>query len=97
MWASSVDLCDIKGEGPCAVRGSPELEVAPVAGRAIVFGSGAENAHRGTRGTPGPRYVLSFWFTCDARMEMGSFLDGKMHVSFQRQKTVEILEASREL
>ena len=85
------------GEGPCAVRGSPELEVAPVAGRAIVFGSGAENAHRVTRVTRGTRYVLSFWFTCDARMEMGSFLDGKMHVSFQRQKTVEILEASREL
>jgi len=25
----------------------------------------------------------SFWFTCDSRREMKSFLDGKMHVRFE--------------
>jgi hypothetical protein len=68
--------------GPCRVVSAPGLEVAPRAGRAIVFGSGRENPHRVTRVTGGTRFVLSFWFTCDARREMRSFLDGKMHVRF---------------
>mmetsp|Transcript_46723 Transcript_46723/g.105607 ORF Transcript_46723/g.105607 Transcript_46723/m.105607 type:complete len:304 (+) Transcript_46723:147-1058(+) len=68
--------------GPCEVVGRPSLEIEPRAGRAVVFGSGPENPHRVTRVTKGTRFVLSFWFTCDARREMKSFLDGKMHVRF---------------
>eukprot|EP00613_Pedinella_sp_CCMP2098_P077755 CAMPEP_0171962160 /NCGR_PEP_ID=MMETSP0993-20121228/167300_1 /TAXON_ID=483369 /ORGANISM="non described non described, Strain CCMP2098" /LENGTH=228 /DNA_ID=CAMNT_0012610421 /DNA_START=171 /DNA_END=857 /DNA_ORIENTATION=+ len=72
--------------GPCLVTGKPTLVVEPRAGRAIVFGSGRENPHRVTQVTGGTRYVLSFWFTCDARREMISFLDGKMHVRFGETK-----------
>jgi len=68
--------------GPCVPVGPPSLVVAPRAGRAVVFGSGRENPHRVRRVSAGTRYVLSFWFTCDARLEMKSFLDGKMHVRF---------------
>jgi hypothetical protein len=68
--------------GPCLVTGPPSLVVEPRAGRVIVFGSGRENPHKVTRVTGGTRYVLSFWFTCDSRREMHSFLDGKMHVRF---------------
>jgi hypothetical protein len=28
-------------------------------------------------------FAGSFWFTCDGRREMKSFLDGKMHVRFE--------------
>lgn len=73
----------VNEEGPCVPAGPPALAVQPRAGRAVVFGSGRENPHRVTRVTKGTRYVLSFWFTCDGRREMKSFLDGKMHVRFE--------------
>ena len=70
--------------GPCAIapESRPTLVVSPRRGRAIVFGSGRENPHRVARVTGGTRFVLSFWFTCDSRREMKSFLDGKMHIRF---------------
>ena len=44
--------------GPCLVVAPPRLTVSPRAGRAIVFGSGAENPHRVSRVTGGTRFVL---------------------------------------
>jgi hypothetical protein len=32
-------------------------------------------------------FSFSFWFTCDGRREMKSFLDGKMHVRFEGSDT----------
>ena len=65
-----------------AVVGPAELVVEPRRGRLIVFGSGRENPHRVTRVEKGTRYVLSFWFTCDASKHFGAFLDGKEHGRF---------------
>jgi hypothetical protein len=58
--------------------------VEPVAGRVAIFSSGAENPHRVERVTWGQRFVLAFWFTCDAAKEFQIFLDGKAHVAFSK-------------
>lgn len=79
---SALDCPNDPAAGPCAVIAEPELTVAPAQGRLIVFGSGKENPHRVSRVLSGVRFVLSFWFTCDARREMRNFLDGRQHVHF---------------
>lgn len=73
---------DMENPGPCVAVGSPDLIVEPRKGRLIVFGSGRENPHRVTRVKEGTRYVLSFWFSCDKRKRFKTFLDGKVHNTF---------------
>lgn len=60
-----------------------EHEVPPKAGRLVSFTAGNENPHRLTLVRSGTRYVLSFWFTCDRRMEFENFLDGDAHASYK--------------
>ena len=35
----------------------------------------------------GTRYVLSFWFTCDKRKRFKTFLDGKVHNTFDTDES----------
>ena len=51
-------------------------------GRTLIFTSDAENPHYVERLLSGERYVLAFWFTCDARKEFEIFLDGEAHSTF---------------
>ena len=76
---------DMNNPGPCVAIGPPELIVEPRKGRLIVFGSGRENPHRVTRVRTGTRYVLSFWFSCDKRKSFQTFLDGKVHQTFDEK------------
>jgi hypothetical protein len=71
------------GEGGGA---PPEDEhvVEPRAGRLLIFTAGAENLHQVRRVATGTRYVFSMWFTCDARREFTTFLDGKAHDAFRK-------------
>lgn len=62
-----------------------ELQIEPRAGRVVIFTAGHENTHYVQQVTSGQRYVLSFWFTCDAHKEFEIFLDGKAHISFTRK------------
>ena len=78
---------DLHNPGPCVVIGPPELIVEPRKGRVIVFGSGRENPHRVTRFESGTRFVLSFWFSCDARTKFPNFLDGKVHQTFEEKES----------
>ena len=59
--------------------------VVPVAGRVVIFTSGAENPHYVERVTGGQRFVLAFWFTCNPKNEFEIFLDGKAHAVFSRR------------
>ena len=61
------------------------LEIEPKIGRVVMFTSGKENYHHVERVTSGVRYVLAFWFTCDARREMEIFLDGNAHIEFSNK------------
>ena len=61
------------------------LDVEPKAGRVVMFTSGKENYHHVERVTSGERFVLAFWFTCDARREMEIFLDGNAHIEFSNK------------
>lgn len=54
----------------------------PLRGRVVMFTSGPENLHRVERVTEGQRFVLAFWFTCDARRRFEIFLDGQAHIAF---------------
>ena len=54
----------------------------PTPGRVVIFSSGAENTHRVERVTRGERFVLAFWFTCDAAQTFEIFLDGSAHLAF---------------
>ena len=62
-----------------------ELTVEPRAGRVVIFTAGHENTHYVERVTSGQRFVLSFWFTCDAQREFEIFLDGKAHTTFSHR------------
>jgi predicted RNase H-like nuclease len=62
-----------------------ELTVEPRAGRVAIFTAGHENTHFVERVQSGQRFVLSFWFTCDARREFEIFLDGKAHTTFSHK------------
>jgi hypothetical protein len=53
-----------------------------MAGRVVIFFSGAENPHKVERVQSGQRYVLAFWFTCDSEKQFEIFLDGHAHVVF---------------
>jgi len=55
-----------------------------------MFGSGRENPHRVTKVKSGKRYVLSFWFTCDKRKRFKTFLDGKVHQTFNNNNNQEL-------
>jgi hypothetical protein len=55
-------------------------------GRVLLFTSGPENPHSVSRVISGSRFVLSFWFTCDAAREFQPFLDGEAHTSFSPTK-----------
>ena len=61
---------------------APDLEIEPLPGRLLLFTAGREHPHRVGRVTRGTRYVLSFWFSCDASKAFGTFLDGKVHGRF---------------
>lgn len=56
--------------------------VEPLAGRVVIFTSGAENPHFVERVMSGQRFVLAFWFTCDPKKEFQIFLDGQAHTEF---------------
>jgi hypothetical protein len=71
-------------------KGKPKLIVKPRRGRMIMFGSGRENPHRVTKVKSGKRYVLSFWFTCDKRKRFKTFLDGKVHQTFNNNNNQEL-------
>ena len=58
--------------------------VEPAPGRFVAFSAGQENVHHVARVLRGERFVLSMWFTCDARRRFRSFLDGKEHRAFER-------------
>ena len=60
----------------------PTEIVEPIPGRVVIFSSGAENTHRVERVTSGERFVLAFWFTCDASRQFEIFLDGQAHLAF---------------
>ena len=77
---------DYDNPGPCVAIGTPDLIVKPRKGRMIVFGSGRENPHRVTRVKEGIRYVLSFWFSCNKRKRFKTFLDGKVHKTFDQME-----------
>ncbi|ETV93482.1 hypothetical protein, variant 3 [Aphanomyces invadans] len=53
--------------------------VEPARGRLMMFTSGAENVHEVRPVESGARYLMSMWFTCDARKRFHNFLDGKVH------------------
>lgn len=57
----------------------------PARGRLMMFTSGKENLHQVQRVESGTRYVMSMWFSCDARKQFHNFLDGKMHQHFKRE------------
>jgi hypothetical protein len=59
-----------------------EDTVEPIAGRTLIFTSDHENPHYVERLESGERFVLAFWFTCDAAREFEIFLDGKAHTTF---------------
>ena len=77
---------DPTGELTGVVEDTPEepaaLEVAPARGRLMVFSAGRENPHRVTKVTRGARFVLSFWFTCDASRHYETFLDGRVRYTY---------------
>ncbi len=58
--------------------------IEPRAGRVVIFTADAENPHQVHRVLSGTRYVLSFWFTCEAQREFQIFLDGKAHTVFSQ-------------
>ena len=62
-----------------------EQVLEPRRGRVVMFSSGGENPHQVEKVTAGQRFVLSFWFTCDAAREFEIFLDGKSHTSFSKK------------
>jgi hypothetical protein len=59
-----------------------ELEVVPRPGRFVAFTAGEENVHHVARVLSGERFVLSLWFSCDARRAFSNFLDGQEHRVF---------------
>ena len=62
-----------------------EQIVEPKKGRVVFFTSGPENTHVVERVTKGQRFVLAFWFTCDATRQFQIFLDGKAHTTFSHR------------
>ncbi|CAM9723080.1 unnamed protein product [Chrysoparadoxa australica] len=60
-----------------------EMIIKPARGALLAFTAGMENPHQVRKVTSGTRYVLSLWFTCDAKKEFSTFLDGKVHRTFQ--------------
>ena len=58
--------------------------VEPAPGRFVAFTAGQENVHHVAKVTAGERFVLSMWFTCDARRRFKAFLDGEEHRTFER-------------
>jgi hypothetical protein len=62
-----------------------ETIVEPRKGRLILFSSGLENYHRVERVLSGQRFVLAFWFTCDAAKRFEIYLDGQAHIAFSHK------------
>jgi hypothetical protein len=75
---------------------SLEMTLEPRAGRVIIFSSGTENTHFVEQVLTGKRFVLSFWFTCDARKEFSIFLDGKAHITFSHKFRDQMIERMRQ-
>jgi predicted 2-oxoglutarate/Fe(II)-dependent dioxygenase YbiX len=75
---------------------SLEMTLEPRAGRVIIFSSGTENTHFVEQVISGKRFVLSFWFTCDARKEFNIFLDGKAHITFSHKFRDQMIERMRQ-
>lgn len=62
-----------------------EQIVEPKLGRVVLFTAGPENTHYVEKVTDGQRFVLSFWFTCDASKKFQIFLDGHKHTEFSHR------------
>jgi len=78
-------LGDVEGEKDGVVTKEEELVVEPRAGRVVIFSSGQEHEHYVERLTSGTRYVLAFWFTCDASRKFEIYLDGSAHTRFAHE------------
>ncbi|TYZ57511.1 hypothetical protein PybrP1_004354 [[Pythium] brassicae (nom. inval.)] len=63
-----------------------EQVVEPARGRLMMFTAGKENLHQVRQVATGERFVMSMWFSCDARKQFRNFLDGKMHQHFKRDE-----------
>lgn len=68
LYLSSVNQ-DFRGGELVFIDADIDRVVRPVRGRFLLFSSGLENVHRVLPMLDGLRYVVSFWFTCNAQHE----------------------------